>query len=146
VSAWSDLITALATGREDPTLEDVNGRLTDRHVREWVEGQSPYAVIGEALEEVDHDLDGKNERDGMHARLLLNALVAPNPQTVVWRILRDSIRRNAIRAALYEAETEREKERERREDERDARGDYERDLRIDRELEERWEREHGRTA
>lgn len=146
MSAWSDLIDELATGREDPTLEDVNGRLTDQHVREWCEGQSPYSVIGEALEEVDHGLDGKRERDGFHAKLLLEALIASNPQTVVWRVLRDSIRRNAIRAALYEAETEREKERERREDERDARGDYERDLRIDRELEERWEREHGRTA
>ena len=135
MSLWSDLIDAIATGREEPSIEDVNGHMTDRHVREWVEscGLSPMAIIGEALEEIDHDLDGRDPNE-LHIKLLLNSLIAPNPQTVSWRILRDSLRRNAIRAALYEAECAREKERERREDEANDRGDYEYERRKQDEL------------
>lgn len=145
VSAWTDFVWELARLPDEADVEEINGRLTDRHLQAWiareVDTTSEYQLLNDALEELDHDLDGERDLNGLTAKILLNAITDRNPQTVVWRILRDSLRRCAIRDAGREADTERLAIAERKADEKYDRADWEHERRKDRMLEERWERE-----
>ena len=108
---WETFVDAMASAREAPTVEDVAGYMTDRHLAAWLGREldmlTPEQILTDIADELQRDLDGKHEQAGNIGRILLNALADRSPQTVVWRVLRDAMRRCAVRDACREIDAAR---------------------------------------
>jgi hypothetical protein len=105
-TTWETFIDSLATGRDEPTVEDVAGYLTDRHLAAWLNRElamlTPEQILVDIADELHCDLDGHACDANRIGRIVLHALADRTPQTVVWRVLRDAMRRCAVRDACSE--------------------------------------------
>jgi hypothetical protein len=111
LTTWESFIDTMAGGAHDPTVEDVAGYMTDRHLAAWLNRElgmmTPEQLLTDIADELQRDLDGKCEEANRIGRIVLHALADRTPQTVVWRVLRDSMRRCAVRDACREIDAAR---------------------------------------
>lgn len=103
---WETLIAWGTSLDASPSEEEVLARIDVDVVREWLRRQLPanatslaqisaaYSILGDCLTLIDETT----------VQILLHAVAEPDPQSVVWRIVHDTLKRLIAREALRDFE------------------------------------------
>ena len=100
MTTFETFCTELAHGDSDLGAEDVASRINTRILRAWADDEyrnTPHQLVSDLLDQLSE----------FKVRLLVDALLAPNPQTVTWRLLRDQAVAAAAKDAAYCAQARR---------------------------------------